>query len=486
MRDTWQAAMARSRRFAVVVGLTLFWSAGGASAETGQRLAALLEGERPVMLENITVTGLVDLSGVRTVSVPFVCRGCRFEGGLKARHVHFERTVDLGGSTISRQADFEGARFNEALLLGEGATIEPAAQFAFASFEDIVDFAGAGLGARADFSSARFQALARFSSAIFAGDAAFAAAKFGQESLFAGAMFLAATSFDGGVFGRLADFRGAQFTGQATFLNADIGGRADFSRAVFMDQARFDDARFAGDGLFVGTEFTAKATPSASFENASVDGRLDFTAAFVHGLTQMLKLAAGALVFTDTAFGERTVLHMNKVSTTELTLALEDVEEIAQAGDQLEALRRIESTAKEAGNLDLANDARYRLQEVASRDDWPPRRLADIVLYRWVAGYLVRPLRPLIWLLGLILLASLVRTVIVEHRARRWQDWRIARTSGRFVKQLAYTVTPKGGGDETPAHRRIELGIYALLLACFLLGLANTNPTLREMVDALI
>lgn len=477
--------MAGSRRLAaVVVGLALFWNAAPVSAETGEQLAKALEGTRPVFREGAEIKGFVDLRGLGAVRVPFVCRGCRFTKGIRARHVRFERGVDLGNSTIGN-ADLEGARFNEALLLG-GATITGRADFAFAAFLDLADFAGASFGQDGNFSSTRFEALARFSAATFSGTATFAASRFGREALFPRVTFLKEANFEGAVFGRVTDFRSASFMGPALFLSADFGGRADFSRAIMSADARFDDTRFAADAVFIGTAFDPRPVPSASFESASVLGRLDFTAAILPGITTLLRLAAGSLLFTDTTFAPKTVLHMDEVSVTELELSLDDIGRIAKRGNQERALDSIEATAKASGDISLANDARYRLQQVASNDDWQPRRLADFMFYRWMAGYLVRPLRPLLWLLGLVLLSSVIRTVLVEYRGERWQRSRLAQTSGRFVKQLAYTVTPKSGSLETPAHRRVELTVYIVLLACFLIGLANSNPTLREIVDAVI
>jgi hypothetical protein len=39
-------------------------------------------------------------------------------------------------------------------------------------------------------------------------------------------------------------------------------------------------------------------------------------------------------------------------------------------------------------------------------------------------------------------------------------------------------------GSES-SGRRLEIVAYRLLVVCALLGLANSNPTLRQMVDAL-
>ena len=94
------------------------------------------------------------------------------------------------------------------------------------------------------------------------------------------------------------------------------------------------------------------------------------------------------------------------------------------------------------------------------------------------------------WLLGLVLVLTLLRAIRSQRRVadrEHREPGRLIRIGKRFVQALTYTVTPRGRGEyEMPPLRRLELGAYAALLACFVLALANTNPTLRDMVNALI
>jgi hypothetical protein len=47
-------------------------------------------------------------------------------------------------------------------------------------------------------------------------------------------------------------------------------------------------------------------------------------------------------------------------------------------------------------------------------------------------------------------------------------------------------VGPRGSNGVTlPPARRLEIFVYRVLLVCALLALANSNPTLRQMVDSL-
>jgi hypothetical protein len=120
----------------------------------------------------------------------------------------------------------------------------------------------------------------------------------------------------------------------------------------------------------------------------------------------------------------------------------------------------------------------------------------DYVFYRGVAGYLVRPLRPILVLIVLVLLISIGRDL---RRARAPEDRtsppRTRRPSTRAQAHGAGLLTnllntlaklgPRRSKDEPKLSERLEVFAYRLLVVCALLGLANSNPTLRQMVDTL-
>ncbi len=72
-----------------------------------------------------------------------------------------------------------------------------------------------------------------------------------------------------------------------------------------------------------------------------------------------------------------------------------------------EVLALIESSANARGDLARANDAHYALEVLKSAHYSPPLRLLDLVFYRTIAGYFVRPLHPLLAVLALAALVTI-------------------------------------------------------------------------------
>jgi hypothetical protein len=162
----------------------------------------------------------------------------------------------------------------------------------------------------------------------------------------------------------------------------------------------------------------------------------------------------------------------------------------------------IEASGKARGDLAAANDAHYALRADRSKDYSTVGRALDYVFYRGIAGYFVRPMRPLLILVALV--AALSLASVVRTRRRRPPDpqpsdaisrprrvW--ATTTGRcsdfltcFLDKLGL-VTPQHAESPGSAAvgRRLESFAYRLLVVCAILGLANSNPTLRQMVDTL-
>jgi len=429
-----------------------------------------------------------------------VCRRCTFDGRLIAPHVVFERGIDLSGSTVNRPVTLEGARFKEAALFGpaggsddDNTVFRGPVDLSFATFDDLAVLRRASFERKADFTSARFGSFARFGEATFAGDALFEEAIFARDASFAHGGFSFESRFKGAVFGGVVDFRQANFAGATTFFEAVFRERAEFSRASMAAQATFDDARFATDALFTGTQFLFEANPALTFDHAGIHDRLDLDGARLEGSAEFLDASVQVLSLDGVDYGSSSNLYVNGLATTDASLDLHDVPHIrGDVRQQQKILETAEETAKSAGELGLANDLHYRLQVLASEDDRWLRHIADIALYRAVAGYFVRPFRPLLWLLGLVFVAAFVRTLPPSRppeakKEQKPQRAPVVRVGRRFADKLIYTVSPHARAEEEAASfRRVELTAYAVLVGCFLLALANTNPTLRDMVDTLV
>ena len=71
---------------------------------------------------------------------------------------------------------------------------------------------------------------------------------------------------------------------------------------------------------------------------------------------------------------------------------------------------------------------------------------------------------------------------------RKRAGWIVARGGNALFDTVAITI---GGGNDsargegTRFLRRLEAVVSRLLLVCVLIGLANSNPRLRQVLDAL-
>lgn len=419
-----------------------------------QEIVDRLRRGEPVDLERLVVQDRLDLTTVGTVRSPFRCRECTFQGGLSGHDVVFDRAVDLSHSKLSAGVDFRGAVFREAALFDRvrptNDGLQPPVTFALATFEDLASFDGASFPGDLQFLSAKFSATTSFVTATFAGTTTFNGASFEGAMHCRACTFAKTVTFARSTFGRAAAFTGSQFTGPATFDYASAGA-VDFIGTTFLDEASF---------------FAMDSTGTVKFTNA------DF-----FGLT----------IF-------------NNFTATHLFFDLDDVGRIDGEEHQRRMLQFLEQDSRARGDVAFANEARYRYLTLSSRRLGPVPRFLDVVVYRGVFGYLVRPLRPALILLGLIALLSLV-SVIRSARpgavpgasagtaARRRGRARVVQfldeSQDRLVRIPSFKFRAEG-----EANARIgswlEFVVAKVLLVGVLLGLANSNETLRKMLDALI
>ena len=179
---------------------------------------------------------------------------------------------------------------------------------------------------------------------------------------------------------------------------------------------------------------------------------------------------------------------MSNLQAGDLVLDVDAVPQIDDQADQRSTLGMIEESAKARGDLGVANDAHYALLALRSEDYRPPFRALDYVFYRGFAGYFVRPFRPLAPALTRgRSLARAVRAPVpalaeVAGRAEPTLEVAYAPAASDLLDGFLDTLSSiKSGrirhGGRPTVGERIEVFMYRLLLACALLGLANSNPT---------
>src|SRR5919197_1270003 len=130
-------------------------------------------------------------------------------------------------------------------------------------------------------------------------------------------------------------------------------------------------------------------------------------------------MTARRVSFEDAQFPPRPSVVMADFSAVDLRMSVGTVIQSVQHDERRAILRLIERSAKSRGDLGTANDAHYA-QEVLTSNAYPwPRRSLDFAFYRLVAGYFVRPLRPLTAFVVLVLLFSNARCVRPEQKAEQ-------------------------------------------------------------------
>jgi hypothetical protein len=501
----------------------------GSDPLTSSHLIARIRAGRPVELAGIVVEGDLDLRTVGTVAQPIRCIGCRFDGNILASDVEFRRIVDLTGAHFKGSVDLRGAIFDDALLLGAGeqaSRIDGSALFPLTTFRDRAAFDGSLFRGEADFSGASFLADVSFADAVFRAAATFEFASFGGNAAFSSTGEQLATSgvgsspepcsaqttqgisFLGTTFRSAADFRQREFCGDADFRSVVFAGALDLTLARFGGTARFDNVVFEGRTSFRIVTFSG----DAEFDGSVAAGPLNLQAATAeHGFSLFGVNVTGSLSLSDMDWVEP--WDAGGLSAGNLSMDLTGVTWIRGPIDKEDMLDQVERSAAARGDLAGANNARYELLSLQAARAGGVHHFADSLGYRLIAGYLVRPSHPFFIFLGLLIVVALFRTVSryksltaggstpAVRRADAKKAGRRIRTSERatlaFLGGLAETarraIHPKPDlkGEQTDLHDyRVaalvgaEYLAFKVLIALMLLGLANSNDTLRQLIDA--
>jgi pentapeptide repeat protein len=451
---------------------------------TGEEVVAILR-KQPFVEKRVTVLGPLNFRPLRNVAHPFICLDCVFNGPVSASDTTFQRSFDVSGAQFLGPVSMDRTTF-----LGP-------AVFGFPPGDRPTFFLG-----RSDFSLAQFASVTSFEAARFIGDTDFTLARFEKDAIFSGGVLSKQSTFARASFAGVADFRVAQFGDNADFEEAAFAGLADFSIAQFAREAAFKRVRFEGRASFFGSQFhyIDRNDFSARFDHATSVGVLDFSSAQFAGKTTFRGISAHILSFARAMFyARRAAVFDTDAVADSLVMSVHTADGAIEGDkDRIHVLQLIEASAKSRNDLGVANDAHYDLANLQDRGYWWPWRVLDQAFYGGIAGYFVRPFRPLATLLALVAFLALVRTLKRPAAAsrpsphqHRWPAWSLASVGAyvhRFVTELLDGMARIGRGgnvDSPPLAIRLEVFAYRVLVVCALLGFANSNPTLRQMFDAL-
>ena len=481
----------------IVVLLACTCGVARASGPTGSvrrsmaaaEVVKLLAAGRSFRATHLRILGDLDLSGVPLVKGSFRCPSCTFERSIIAPDTEFGDVVDLAKSIIRGSIDMQGAVFDRSAVF-TGAVVTGQAGFDTAIFAPTASFDNMSFGGTASFTEARFQ-----------GDATFNGTDFGGPALFTGAAFLGDALFDGlatrgqtsaasarcaqkvaGAFGDKAEFGGAAFHGRADFGGRCFARVADFSGITVTRPANFNTAQFVGTATFEGASFgddasftLATFSQDASFDSVSVGHNLTFDATDFGPELDLDGAAISGTLSLDTAFLP-TALDIENANMGGIVLNPGDVSAVITTCGllpctQITILQKIEQTARAAGDTVTANDARYdwlalagqaRLNGMRQKPvQWIWTWFQDRLCYRWVAGYLVRPLSPALVFIALLVLGFACRIGRLPQPAKPAENPPEPSASATpapeaepdVVAHMVETV-PSEGTDEGADHKR--------------------------------
>jgi uncharacterized protein YjbI with pentapeptide repeats len=359
----------------------------------------------------LRIEGDVDLRPVSTVARPFRCRECTFSGTIDASDVVFQGIIDLSGSILEGNLLLTGARLEAPFVLDatrddRSSEIRGRTDLRLTKFSDFASLDRARMLGPVDLTSTQF-----------ASSVSFAEAEFGSEAVFDRVQFGSSTSFADASTQGLRLTR-ATFAGPAIFRQHRFHHNADFTGATFQHTADFTLAEFDGEALFDsvtfdrGASFRLVVASYASLRSVQaggplvLDGAVFERGASLAGLTALDTLSLRSLrTITDDG------LELDQLAASTLLLDVPTIDYVRGIAVQEQVLSLLEESAESAGNLPLANDARFRRMAIQASRRGPIYRLFDGIVFRGIAGYLVRPLHPLRVSVILLLFGAIVRAL---------------------------------------------------------------------------
>jgi hypothetical protein len=507
----------------VVAGLSVFLlpaQAGqpGACDElqqlTPDQLVACLQ-LGPVDLAGATITGGLDLTAVDVVPYPFRCVDCTFTGDVNVSDVTFDRLVAFERVVIEGDLDARGARFAGAVLArgqreGEASGIRGDANFSLARFDEALQLDSTTFGGAVTFESARFAGAVTMSGTDLMAPANFdrivADESFSmggpdpfdptgpngvaqdvvtmRNATFEGDLDLGARTFRSGLIAT-----GARVGGRLTLRSATVTGDADLERVTVTDL----DA--------TGLEVTGPPMPCAQRTSSAGSGTLDLSDLRAESIT-LAQAVVDELVLQGAQVAGRANVELavlnceasfDGLAADSLTVDLAAVDRAGPAARQ-SMYKTIVETAKEGGDLELANEATYRRYvDLNSGDAWPKATL-DNVFYRGMAGYMVKPLRPLVCLLLLWFVGTMVRYVTSMGQTAGGPPLTVADHLGVALGEAGRAIirpTPKlppGSNLLTwPSIGRLaEYLASKVLLVILVISISNNSNALDKVVEAVL
>lgn len=343
------------------------------------------------------------------------------EGNISAPGVSFNEKVDCTNTSFCKKATFFGANFggevdfSKSRFYGdanfsqskfiEGATFDHnifdrTASFSASEFDKFGSFYNSTFKGKAEFDLAQFNgAYANFESAKFMESANFGASQFNTYLSCANAKFTKIVDFHVTQFGFGSNFINATFLGSARFDKCKFVRDTEIRRAYFNKSANFSSALFDGPSFFDYTQFHRNAI----FDSVQFMGPSDFSDAQFDKDLDMNSTKISTMVLDNATFNAESHLYLAKADISRFMVKWSMIKDILSFDGS--AYLSLVKNYKDLG-LSEGDDCYYQYR-LLSQDSkiWSWSKIYD-VLAQITCGYGVRPDRPVICSLFLIILCT--------------------------------------------------------------------------------
>ncbi|WP_147363124.1 pentapeptide repeat-containing protein [Dehalobacter sp. MCB1] len=254
----------------------------------GEILTKVNNGQ-PVEYDHVTITGDLDLSQLNPstlegalhetkvlgplekaiiINSPIRLNNCLIEGNVYMNNAIFGKVVNFNATRFNGSVYFQGSRFNGPSFFWasefnkttdfRNSTFIGFACFKYSKFDKNIDFTQSWFNGSADFSYLRFNESVDFVRVVFNGPADFSWSKFDRLNC-QNSKFYSRVLFWGSTFNKAAFFRGVEFNGETNFLDSRFNGRAEFRDAKFNCIANFESSKFNNTASFWSAQFSQDA-----------------------------------------------------------------------------------------------------------------------------------------------------------------------------------------------------------------------------------
>ncbi|MGV8126934.1 MAG: pentapeptide repeat-containing protein [Methanothrix sp.] len=422
---------------ALILFLMLLHPAGAGDEEgmrevPAQEILDKIERGEPVEYDHVIVEGDLDLyrlelpkrwanrtdfeveyiglsEDVMLVSSSIRLNDSAINGKISFSNARFINPVDFSHSHLNGSAFFGDSAFNGTADFG-GSVFNGTANFRGSAFNDYADFGGSVFNGTANFRGSDFNGTASFWRSAFNDDASFWYSDFNGTAIFWRSAFNDYADFRGSAFNGTADFRGSDFNDYADFRGSAFNGYADFEGSDFNGYASFWYSAFNGTAHFTDSAFNISVFLSVEFNKQVyfIDANFSNSTSFNSSRFKEDALFEGALFDGP--------LYLTRTKYDRLYIRWNSIKELGY--DDAAYLALLENF-KKLGYMEDYDACYYEYRRLHRDQPWSGRYHALHPAEEWLRkkidlglqafyGYGKKPIWPLIWSAGTILLFGLI------------------------------------------------------------------------------